>query len=46
MRDAEQGPLQIVTGVCVHLGQKSIPAQQACDFTHAIIIRVAEKTRV
>lgn len=47
MKDAEHaGPLQIVARVCVHLGQKSILAQQACDFARVIIIQGAEKARV
>lgn len=47
MKDAERaGPLQIVARVCVHLGHKSIPAQQAYDFARVIIIQVAEKARV
>lgn len=38
--------LQIVTGVCVHPGQRDILAQQACDSVHVIITPVADKARV
>lgn len=47
MKHAEcAGPLQIVARICVHLGQKSTLAQQACGFAHVIIIQVAGKARV
>jgi hypothetical protein len=41
-----QGPLQIVTGICAHPGQRDILAQQACDSAHVIITPVADKARV